>query len=435
MNIGRAFSVAATWAGPMMLLVGFSTPVQAWTGSHYSLELRPDFEKQSLVGRARIELRADDSPGGFVDIRSPRLDMRNVEINGLETTGEKSKSGWRIPIPQELKKELSKKPILELDLTYRVGSSSGLVFGDGYVYTAFHTCRWMPCAGSDLSRASVTFDLQLPAGTKSVASGERLDGPVNSHKWHQSAPYPLYTFGFAAGRFTETVQSVGDRELRFLGVDQTEGDLRAKFRDSALMLEFFKNKAGLPLPPKTYTQVLVPGGVAQEVSTFSMIGARWLDPILDNPQEDWIIAHEMAHQWWGNLITCATWNELWLNEGLTVFMTMAWKQHRWGEAAYERELRLSREAWKRAQDAGFDKPLRWSGDYPNLRIRRSIQYSKAALFFVALREQLGEEKFWTGLRTYTRQFAGQTVRGEDFQKAIEDSSGQNLQVLFNRWVY
>ena len=431
MNIGKALMTAAPWVVKWLLLVGFSTPVQAWTGSHYALELQPDFENQSLKGRARIELRADDSSEGFIEIQSPRLSIQSVKLAGSTSTLEKSDSAWRIAIPHKLQEAST----LEIEIEYGAKASSGLVFGDGYVYTAFHTCRWMPCAGSDLSRASVTFDLQLPEGSRSVASGEQVDGSATFQKWRQSAPYPLYTFGFAAGRFTETAQSVGDRELRFLGVDQTKDELRAKFRDSAQMLEFFESKAGLPLPPKTYTQVLVPGGVAQEVSTFSMIGARWLDPILENSQEDWIIAHEMAHQWWGNLITCATWHERWLNEGLAVFMTMAWKQHRWGEAAYQRELGLAEAAWKKAQDAGFDKPLRWSGDYPNLRIRRSIQYSKAALFIVTLREHLGEEAFWNGLRVYTKRYAGQAVRGEDFQTVMEESSGQSLQALFDGWVY
>ncbi|MDA8021045.1 MAG: M1 family peptidase, partial [Thermoanaerobaculia bacterium] len=270
---------------------------------------------------------------------------------------------------------------------------------------------------------------------RSVASGKKWDPLAESQSWRQSRPYPLYTLGFAAGRFTELVEPLGDRRLRFLGVGQSQAELRTKFRDSALMLTFFEGKAGVEMPHGTYTQVLVPGGVAQEASSFSVVGTRWLDPILENPQEDWVIAHEMAHQWWGNLITCKTWQELWLNEGLTVFMTAAWKQHRWGEEAYQRELRLAREAWKRAKDAGFDKPLRWPGEFPSLNLRRSIQYSKAALFIATLREELGERIFWNGLRTYTQRHVGQSVQSEDFQVAMEESAGKSLQALFDAWVY
>ena len=87
----------------------------------------------------------------------------------------------------------------------------------------------------------------------------------------------LYTLGFAAGRFMEVVEALGDRKLRFLGVEQSQAELRTKFRDSALMLTFFEGKAGVAMPHETYTQVLVPGGAAQEASSFSVVGTRWLD--------------------------------------------------------------------------------------------------------------------------------------------------------------
>ena len=414
-----------------------SSPVWAWTGTHYSLDLRPNFESQTLTGQAQIELQKNDASKALLEILSPRLTLQRVAVDGTKVIPEKGDSGWRISLSEEQRVA----PKLQLDVEYVAKASSGLVFGEDedYVYTAFHTCRWMPCVGSDLSRASATFVLHLPEGMMSVAGGQKDpqagDQEAGGHVWQQTQPYPLYTLGFAAGRFTEVVESLGDRQLRLLGVGQSEQDLRTKFRDSALMLTFFEGKAGMEMPHNTYTQVLVPGGVAQEVSSFSMIGARMLDPILENPREDWVIAHEMAHQWWGNWITCKTWNEFWLNEGLTVFMTAAWKQYRWGEDAYQRELRLARKAWKRAQDAGFDKPLRWPGHYPSLSIRRSIQYSKAAVFLATLRDELGERAFWNGLRLYTQRHAGQTVQSEDFQAAMEESAGKSLQNLFDAWVY
>lgn len=211
--------------------------------------------------------------------------------------------------------------------------------------------------------------------------------------------------------------------------------LHAKFKDSARVLAFFEEKAGLPLPHPVYTQVLVPGGVAQEASSFSLIGKRMLDPILEEPQEDWVIVHEMAHQWWGNLITCAAWNEFWLNEGIAVFMTAVWKQQRWGEAAYQRELDLARKRWQLAKEAGFDKPLSWRGDYPSLSIMRAIHYSKGALFMNALRDEIGEHAFWDGFRRYSRVNAGRSVTANDLETAMEASAGRSLKTLFNAWVH
>ena len=148
-----------------------------------------------------------------------------------------------------------------------------------------------------------------------------------------------------------------------------------------------------------------------------------------------MIAHELAHQWWGNAITCASWGEFWLNEGITVFMTAAWKQQRWGEPAYQRELSLARQRHQRAIDASFDKPLAWAGDYPSLALSRAVRYSKGMLFMHALRLELGDTAFWDGLRRYTRAQLGQRVVSADLQRAMEAAAGRSLAALFGRWVY
>ncbi|MFK4980152.1 M1 family aminopeptidase, partial [Klebsiella pneumoniae] len=83
------------------------------------------------------------------------------------------------------------------------------------------------------------------------------------------------------------------------------------------------------------------------------------------------IVHELTHQWWGNLITCETLKDFWLNEGITTFMTAAWKQHRYGRAAYEAELNEARSRFEKARAMGFDKPLAWNGTYPTLGVRRA----------------------------------------------------------------
>ena len=157
--------------------------------------------------------------------------------------------------------------------------------------------------------------------------------------------------------------------------------------------------------------------------------------MLSDPTEDWAIAHELSHQWWGNAVTCADWSEFWLNEGFATFMTAAWKEHRWGRAAYDREMAIAKKRWYASAVAGFDKPLAWKGQYPSLKVRRGIQYSKGALFLDALRRELGETAFWKGVRLYTRAHLGGTVTSRDLQRAMEKASGQRLQPLFDRWVY
>jgi len=110
------------------------------------------------------------------------------------------------------------------------------------------------------------------------------------------------------------------------------------------MLDFFVEKAGRPLPRAFYRQVVVDGDAAQEMSSFSVLGRDQLDARLTDPTEDWLIAHEMAHQFWGNLVTCGDWSHFWLDEGLTVFMVAAYKERRWAGPPTTASARCSRPA-------------------------------------------------------------------------------------------
>jgi aminopeptidase N len=283
-------------------------------------------------------------------------------------------------------------------------------------------------------KATLSLALTLPRGMTSIGSG-RLSrsraGTGERHLWREDRPYSSYLFGFAAGRFATFTPS--GRALHASAVVGAD-DLERLFPDTDAMLRFFEERAGVALPHRTYAQLLVAGDEAQEAAAFSVLGAETMAPVLDGPDADWAPAHELAHQWWGNLVTCASWDDFWLNEGITVFMTAAWKERRWGRAAYERELQTARDRLAVAREAGFDGPLNFAGRYPSLRIRRAVQYSKGALFMDRLRTALGDEAFWAALRSYTRAHAGGTVTSADFRRAFEASSGRDLAGVFAGWV-
>jgi hypothetical protein len=116
-------------------------------------------------------------------------------------------------------------------------------------------------------------------------------------------------------------------------------------------------------------------------------------------------------------------------------MTAAWKEHRFGRAAYVAELDIARRRVARLKEAGGDRPLAFAGAYPSLAARRAVQYSKGVLFLDHLRTQLGEEAFWKGLKSFTRTHAGGVVESRDFQRAFEKASGRDLGAMFDEWVY
>ena len=297
----------------------------------------------------------------------------------------------------------------------------------------------MICADDPGIKAKFKIDIVVPKGYLTTASGnfvgqKNISAELSRHRWRESKPFSAYLYGFAAGKFHEASVKARSTYLRYLGVTDNEASLLKKFKDTQKALEFFEKKSGVAMYHKIYTQVLVPTDEAQEKNAFAIIGNKFLDPILTDPQEDWVFVHELAHQWWGNLLTCKSWQHFWLNEGITVFMTAAYKEERWGKEAYQREIEILKKRHQRAIDAGFDVPLTFDGEYPSLAIKRAITYSKGALFMDALRTTMGEKRFWLGLKKYTQKFAYKSVESSDFQKAMEKANGKSLKSIFKNWV-
>ena len=117
------------------------------------------------------------------------------------------------------------------------------------------------------------------------------------------------------------------------------------------------------------------------------------------------------------------------------FMTAAWKEQRWGRAAYDHEMADAQRAWDSAKKAGMDEPLSWQGTYPSLQAKRRIAYGKSMVFLDTLHSQLGDDVFWRGVRRYTQANAGRSVTAKDLQTAFEWASGHDLSATFRAWVY
>ena len=131
------------------------------------------------------------------------------------------------------------------------------------------------------------------------------------------------------------------------------------------------------------------------------------------------MAHELAHQWWGNLLTCADWSDFWLNEGLgRPTSASAWKERAWGRDEYLREILMSHLRYQRAAADGKDRPLVWTGWAKAEEMGGPITYSKGSLVLHLLRAEIGDTAFWKGLRDYTATAAaaGGVVRTPDLRK-------------------
>lgn len=437
-RITQCMWLAAALVGQALMTgTALAAPGSGFDVIRYAVALTPDIQNRTVAGREVITLRATEHGLRRLTFSGNALSIDKATLDGEPVAVETLTEGLGFT----LSRPLVRGRAVRLGLTYHGRPARGLSGSSTLLYTSYFACDWMICLQDQFGdKAAFSLALKVPAGIDTLAVGRRtarirVSGGGEIHRWATPRPYSAYLFGFAVGRFTRVDERVGAASLAYLSDVADEGELRRRFAETGGIVRFFSDKAGAPLPVARYSQLLVEGHEAQEAASYSVLGVEALPARADDSSQDWAIAHELAHQWWGNLVTCATLRDFWLNEGVTTFMTAAWKERRYGREAYDAELAVARERLEKARVAGFDKPLAWEGRYPTLGTRRAIQYSKGALFMDHLRTTLGEQVFWAGLRRYTRAHAGKTVTSLDLQRAMEETSGRDLHSLFAIWVF
>jgi aminopeptidase N len=413
-----------------------AAPPPAFRSLSYDISLTPDFATGVLTGVERLRFQSLTDGLTTLSFTANPLAV-NATLDGqpgVTVTIEGDRRVFHLPHP------LAKGETATLILSFAGRPKRNMVFTADEIHTGFFTCEVMICDDDRPGdRALLQFALTLPVGLDAAAPGRLISrtpgGPgLETWRWREDRPYPSYLYGFAAGRYSRVLLG-GDASLPVLFAGETPERVRTMFADTTRMAAFYESKAGVALPERQYTQVLVASDGDQEDAALSMIEKGSVEPILTDPHEDWIIAHELAHQWWGNLVTCADWKELWLNEGMTTFMVAAYKEQRWGRPAYDREIAIAQAGWDAAKKAGLDEPLSWQGTYPTLRAKRRIAYGKSVVFLDRLRLEVGDAAFWRGVRHYTRANAGRSVTAMDLEKAFEAASGRDLSGLFRTWVF
>ena len=411
-----------------LLVLGVDVEAQTARAVAYEVELSIDFAQGTIDGVETVILRG----GGNVDLAAAELTVRDVSVEGTALAFEQAEGWVRFAVPE-------RDGETRVRLRYSGKPTRGLRISPEQAFTAFHTNHWMVCDIDPAAKATLQLGVSVPKGLTAVGPGKQVardlleDGRVR-YRFTLERPHSTYLFGFAVAAFTEATAGKGPVALRYLGTPFSAEELQRIFRQTPAMLTFFEERAGVPFPSARYTQVLIPNGPAQEMGELSVMSERYGRSYLDDPREDFLVAHELAHQWWGNLVTCRTWSDFWLNEGMATFMVAAWKERFWGRDEYDREMGMARQRYENALANGQGRPLVNTNWKTAEEMGGPVTYSRGALVLHLLRRQLGETAFWNGIREFTRAHAGGSVDSNDLRAALEKASGQDLRTFFGQWV-
>jgi aminopeptidase N len=398
---------------------------------HYSATLEPDISAKSVKGSVLIRVSTTATAAEF---DCGELSIDSVKEAGAPLQFSVTNHRLRVSLPPGQR-------VREILIEFHGTPKRGIRFFPDrqQVYTVFSTSQWMVCVDDPADKATLTLKLILPANLTPVANGElvaqrELANNKRVVEWQQRNPIPTYIFGFAAGPFHVVKEKRRNVELQYFATNYTAIEVRRIFRDTPDMLEFFEDRAGVKYADRTYTQVLAAGGVEQEMSSFTALKESYGKQLLDNEQDLWLGAHEFAHQWWGNMVTCRDWNHFWLNEGIATFMAAAYLEHRFGRAAYMREIETYRASYEKVRDAGKDKSLVFPDWLSPTREDRTLVYDKGAYVMHLLREEMGDRAFWNGMRLFTRRYFGKSVITSDFVAAMEEANGKSLKGFVEKWI-
>jgi aminopeptidase N len=306
------------------------------------------------------------------------------------------------------------------------------------------THSYIPIYDYPNDRTTSEMILTVPASWTTVSNGQLLsvqtdaDG-TKTWDWKQSQPLSTYLISAIAGNFVEHDDTWNGVVLRELVPRGEQADIGPTFDNTKAMLELFSSKLGVAYPWHQYAQTAVDDfteGGMENTSAATLSTSDLIDPQLAPEYrigDDIVNSHELSHQWFGDLVTCKDWANLWLNEGFATFFENYWLEHKNGADAAAYEYWTEQNRWFR-QKRLFPVPI-LTRDFDDSTAYDGNTYQKAGWVVKMLREKLGDAQFFAALHHYLEVNRGQNVVTADLQRAIEQQTSVNVDRFFHQWIY
>jgi len=306
------------------------------------------------------------------------------------------------------------------------------------------TRYYLPTYDYPNDRLTTETILTVPAEWLTVANGKLIGvkdagNGLKTWTWQESLPSSTYLITVVTGEFEEVKDSWRGKPVTYYAPKGRGDRLKINYGRTPQMLELFSKKLGVDYPWEKYAQSMVDDFVAggmENSSATTNASSSLVHPILapEYPTgQDDLISHELGHQWFGDLVTCKDWGNIWLNEGFATFMETLWSENYFPkeQAEYERWTSV-REWWE--QRNLWAKPI-VRHDFDDSSEFDGNAYGKGGLVLYMLRHQLGDDAFYRGLKHYLEVNRGKNVVTADLAKAIEEETHTNVDQFFSQWVY
>ncbi|GLR18919.1 M1 family metallopeptidase [Portibacter lacus] len=434
---------------------------------HTKLDLKFNWEKQHVLGVATLKFQPM-----FYPIETASFDAVGFDIHKVSNakTGLPLKyeyDGFDIKIVLDKTYKQGEAAEVVIDYTAKpeelpeggsaaITSDKGLFFinplGEDpdkpmQIWTQGETennSRWFPTIDKPNERTTQEMYLTVQDKFKTLSNGllekstKNADGTRTDY-WNMKQPHAPYLFMIAVGEFAKVDDKWEDIPLAYYVEDKYEQDAKQIFNNTPEMLEFFSEFTGVKYPWDKYSQIIVRDYVsgAMENTTGVIFGdfVQKTSRELIDDNNDYIVAHEMFHHWFGDYVTCESWSNLTMNEGFANYSEYLWEEHKNGkEAADNHRSNELRGYLGSAQNQGTHDLINFEYDDKE-DMFDAHSYNKGGLVLHMLRNYVGDEAFKASLNKYLIDNAYTAVEAHDLRLAFEAVTGEDLNWFFNQWYF
>jgi aminopeptidase N len=419
---------------------------------HSKIALKFDVEQKKVTGDVTHTVAILKDNTGRLTFDSVGLTIQSVTVNKAAAKFEATATELIVPLASAAKKGDK----FEVEIKYEGKPTKGAYFIlPDKDYPQQPTEIWTQGESEDTRYYLPTYDypndrlttetiLTVPAAWLTVANGKLVSvkdagNGLKTWTWQESLPSSTYLITVVAGEFEEVKDSWRGKSVTYYAPKGRGDRLKINYARTPQMLELFSKKLGVEYPWEKYAQSMVDdfvaGGMENSSATTnassSLVNAL-LAPEYPTGQDD-LISHELGHQWFGDLVTCKDWGNIWLNEGFATFMETLWSENYFPKDQAEYERWTSVREW-------FEQPNLWAKpivrhDFDDSSEFDGNAYGKGGLVLYMLRHQLGDDGFYRGLKHYLEMNRGKNVVTADLAKAIEEETHTNVDQFFSQWVY
>lgn len=303
--------------------------------------------------------------------------------------------------------------------------------------------HWIPCYDAPNERSTaemiVTVDKPLSVVSNGILASTRDNGDgTSTFHWRMDGRLAAYLLTLTAGDFAVYRDKVGDLPVDYYVLKEVdEATARRAMGKTPRMIEFFNRRIGTPYGYAKYAQICLPefGGGMENSSATSMTDTILTDAVAHAERDaDSIVAHELAHQWFGDLLTCRDWSNIWLNEGFASYFDPLYTEFEQGPDAFALAMAGNLRSYL-ATDRQYRRPIVEARYDDPWQMFDGVTYAKGACVLHALRGTIGDDAWWRGVQLYVARHKDNVVTTDDLRAAMEEASRRDLGWFFDQWVH